>query len=488
MHKFNLKVTGLDKIISAKTENMPYIIGITFVATLGGLLFGYDTAVISGAIGSLRTYFELTAAQTGWAASSALFGCVIGAIAAGVVADHLGRKPGLLLAAFLFTVSALGSAIPDSFTIFIFYRIIGGIGVGIASMLSPMYIAEIAPAHLRGRLVSLNQFAIIFGMLVVYFVNYGIALQGDETWNVQTGWRWMFASETIPALLFLILMILVPRSPRWLMLAGQEEKASVVLNKILSVERAKFALEEIKISLQKQSTERVKLISHGFGWVVFIGVMLSIFQQITGINVFLYYAPEIFSKIGGGSTNAALLQTIIVGAVNLLFTVIAILTVDKIGRKPLMMTGALGMGICITAIGFAAYFKNTDIWLLTFVLGYIASFALSLGPVVWVLLSEIFPNKIRGKAMAIAVGAQWISNFAVSQTFPMMMDNPYLIENFNGGFPFWFYGAMCGLTILFVWKFVPETKGKKLEEMEELWTRKSSEVKAEESMPVEAGV
>lgn len=484
-----IKGHRVDKINSAKTENMSYVVGITFVATLGGLLFGYDTAVISGAVGSLRTYFDLTAAETGWAASSALIGCVIGAIAAGIVADKVGRKSGLLIAAFLFTVSAIGSATPDSFTVFIFYRIIGGIGVGIASMLSPMYIAEIAPAHLRGRLVSLNQFAIIFGMLVVYFVNYGIAIQGDEAWNSQAGWRWMFGSETIPAILFLVLMIFVPRSPRWLMLTGQEEKASVVLNKLLPLDKAKHALEEIKVSLQKnQNKEKVKLISHGFGWVVFIGVMLSIFQQITGINVFLYYAPEIFSQIGGGSTNAALLQTIIVGAVNLLFTVIAILTVDKIGRKPLMMAGALGMGVCITAIGFAAYFQNTDIWLLIFVLGYIASFALSLGPVVWVLLSEIFPNQIRGKAMAIAVGAQWISNFVVSQTFPMMMDNPFLLQNFNGGFPFWFYGAMCGLTILFVWKFVPETKGRKLEEMEALWTRKSSKVQADKPKPVEAVV
>lgn len=457
-----------------EAQNLPYIIGITLVATLGGLLFGYDTAVISGAIGSLRSYFGLTAMETGWAASSALAGCVVGAATAGWIADKYGRKPGLLLAAFLFTVSAIGSAIPENFTVFVIYRIIGGVGVGIASMLSPMYIAEIAPAHLRGRLVALNQFAIIFGMLVVYFVNYGIALQGDEAWNVQTGWRYMFGSETVPAALFFFLMLLVPRSPRWLVLAGHENKAFEVIARIMNPEYAKNAIVEIKESLQQnKQSEKVKLFGQGFGLVIFIGIMLSVFQQVTGINVFLYYAPEIFSKLGGGSTDTSLLQTIVVGAVNLLFTVVAILTVDKLGRKPLMIAGATGMGICISAIGFAAYLQSTDVWLLVFVLGYIASFALSLGPVVWVLLSEIFPNKIRGKAMAIAVMAQWVSNFVVSQTFPMMMDNSFLMDNFHGGFPFWFYGAMCGITILFVWKFVPETKGRKLEDMEQLWLKKT---------------
>lgn len=454
--------------------NLPYIVGITLAATLGGLLFGYDTAVISGAIGSLRTYFDLNDVQEGWAASSALVGCIGGAAIAGWLADRFGRKPGLLAAALLFTISAIGSAIPDTFTEFIVYRIIGGVGVGIASMLSPMYIAEIAPEHLRGRLVSLNQFAIVFGMLVVYFVNYGIAMQGDAAWNVETGWRWMFGSETIPAALFFLLLLFVPQSPRWLMLVGREQQADTVLSRIMNPGYAKKALAEIKHSLhQDRALPKVRIIGQGFGWVVFIGIMLSVFQQITGINVILYYAPRIFSQLGGGTTDTALLQTIVVGAVNLVFTVIAILTVDRLGRKPLMIYGSLGMGICITAVGTTAYLQITDSWILIFMLGYIASFALSLGPVVWVLLSEIFPNQIRGRAMAIAVAAQWISNFAVSQTFPMMMGNSFLMDNFHGGFPFWLYGAMCVVTILFVWKFVPETKGRKLEDMEALWRKKS---------------
>ncbi|AHM63134.1 D-xylose transporter XylE [Flammeovirgaceae bacterium 311] len=455
-------------------QNMPFIVGITLVATLGGLLFGYDTAVISGAIGSLRDYFQLSDLEMGWAGSSALVGCMIGAAVAGLIADRFGRKPGLLIAAVLFFISAIGSAMPDSFTTFIIYRIVGGIGVGIASMLSPMYIAEIAPAHLRGRLVSFNQLAIVTGMLIVYFVNYYIALQGDEVWNLNTGWRWMFGSEAIPAGLFFFLVLVVPRSPRWLVLAGKEAKAVEVLTKIMNADYAKRAVAEITASLHRDSlAPKVKLIGQGFGWVLFIGIMLSVFQQITGINVILYYAPEIFKQLGGGTTDAAMLQTIVVGAVNLVFTVVAIATVDRWGRKPLMIIGSLGMGICISAVGFAAYTQNTGVWILLFILGYIASFALSLGPVVWVLLSEIFPNQIRAKALAIAVFAQWLANFAVSQTFPMMLGNPYLNENFHGAFPFWLYGAMCVVTIIFVWKYVPETKGRKLEEMEDLWRKKS---------------
>ncbi len=471
----------MDKNVVTAKQNYTYIISITLAATLGGLHFGYDTAVISGAIGSLRTYFDLTSAQTGWAASSALVGCVVGAGVAGFLADRFGRKPGLLLAAALFLISAIGSAIPESFTVFIIFRIVGGVGVGVASMLAPMYIAEIAPAHLRGRLVSLNQLAIVFGILVVYFVNYGIASMGGAEWNTEIGWRYMFGSETIPAALFFILMLFAPRSPRWLMLVGREEQAKGVLTKIVNGEYARVAIEEIKESLHvKDKHAKVRIIGQGFGFVLFIGIMLSVFQQITGINVILYYAPEIFSQLGEGA-DTALLQTIVVGIVNLLFTVVAIVTVDRWGRKPLMIAGAIGMGICMTAVGFAAYYQNKDIWILLFILGYIASFALSLGPVVWVLLSEIFPNQIRAKAMAIAVAAQWISNFAVSQTFPMMMDNETLLNNFNGGFPFWVYGFMCLITVLFVWKFVPETKGKKLEEMEALWRKKTDFVAASAS-------
>jgi len=465
--------------------NNKYLLRLTIVATLGGLLFGYDTAVISGTVSSLESFFVLpfglgeTAANArlGFVVSSALIGCIIGGIAGGLISKKLGRKNGLILAAILFLISALGSAMPEVFIkpighgdhtfiyIFIGYRIIGGIGVGLASMLSPLYISEISPAKIRGRLVSMNQFAIILGMLVVYFVNYHIAKQGDGSWLSTVGWRWMFASELIPAGLFLMMLFSVPDTPRSLVLKSKPEKALEVLTKVNGAEEAKKILAEIQNTVVSHSG---KLFSYGFA-VIVIGILLSIFQQFVGINVVLYYAPEIFKNMGSG-TNTALLQTIIVGSVNLSFTVLAILTVDKFGRKPLMVIGALCMAASMFALGTTFFTQAAGIGALVFMLIYVAGFAMSWGPVTWVLLSEIFPNKIRGRALAVAVAAQWISNYIVSWTFPMMDKNTYLLEKFNHGFAYWIYGVMGLLAMLFVWKFVPETKGKTLEEMEKIWT------------------
>ena len=417
-------------------------------------------------------------ARLGLVVSSALIGCIIGGILGGVVSKKLGRKNGLVLAALLFLVSAVGSAMPEMFLrpigeadhtyiyIFIVYRIIGGIGVGLASMLSPLYIAEIAPAKIRGKLVSMNQFAIIFGMLVVYFVNYYISLQGDDTWLNTVGWRWMFASEVIPASLFLVMLLFVPDTPRSLVLKSKPEKALAVLTKVNNQEEAKTILAEIQNTVVSHSG---KLFSFGAA-VIVVGILLSVFQQFVGINVVLYYAPEIFKGMGSG-TDVALLQTIIVGSVNLIFTVLAIMTVDKFGRKPLMIIGALGMALSMFALGTTFFLESVGIGALVFMLCYVASFAMSWGPVTWVLLSEIFPNKIRGKAMAIAVAAQWISNYLVSWTFPMMDKNSYLLEQFNHGFSYWIYGVMGLLAMYLVWRFVPETKGKTLEEMEKMWEK-----------------
>lgn len=469
------------------SANTGYLLKLTLVATLGGLLFGYDTAVISGTVSSLESFFilpfglgEMEAnARLGLVVSSALIGCIIGGISGGIISKKLGRRNGLILAAVLFLLSAIGSSMPEMFLkpvgeadhtfiyIFIFYRIIGGIGVGLASMLSPLYIAEIAPAKIRGKLVSLNQFAIIFGMLVVYFVNYFIAKQGDDSWLSTVGWRWMFASEIIPAALFLFMLIFVPDTPRSLVLKNRPEKALDVLTKVNGVEAANKILAEIQNTVTSDSG---KLFSFGFT-VIVIGILLSVFQQFVGINVVLYYAPEIFKSMGSG-TDVALMQTIIVGAVNLLFTVLAIMTVDKFGRKPLMIIGALGMAISMFALGTTFFMESVGIGALVFMLLYVASFAMSWGPVCWVLLSEIFPNKIRGRALAVAVAAQWISNYVVSWTFPMMDKNSYLLEKFNHGFAYWIYGIMGIIAMWIVWKYVPETKGKTLEEMEDIWKKK----------------
>ncbi len=533
-----------------KTSNL-YIMSLTLVAALGGLLFGYDTAVISGTTGALKETFvqplmndahmasivivefkivaticfaliaglissflfrlfgkikgiifsillltitglvvynkflslpneiseALANSINGFIISSALLGCIIGGSIAGYISQTMGRKLGLIMAAVMFTISAIGSALPDTlnfmgtevFTSFIFFRVLGGVGVGLASMLSPMYISEIAPAKIRGTLVSWNQFAIIFGMLVVYFVNYFIAKGQSEEWINTIGWRWMFASEAIPCILFIIMLFFVPETPRFLVFKDQDEKAEAVLKKLDSDDIGQI-MNSIKESLL---VKNAPWLSFG-GIVIIIGILLSVFQQFVGINVVLYYAPEIFRTMGSG-VDTSLLQTIIVGLVNLIFTIIAIVTVDRFGRKPLQIIGALGMAISMTWLGLAFFLSegSPGMGAIIAMLTYTASFALSWGPVVWVLISEIFPNAIRG-AMSIAVAAQWVANLTISWTFPIMNDSTYLNDRFHHGFAYWIYAIMGVLAAIFMYKMVPETKGKTLEEMEKLWKKKTA--------------
>ena len=470
----------------------PYVVLLTLIATLGGLLFGYDTAVINGAVDSLKAYFvdprfadlanpaQANAANAllGFVVSSALIGCIIGGLIGGWVSTNIGRKRGLIIAAVLFLISAIGASAPEfPFAAighggpaymgnFVFYRILGGIGVGLASMLSPMYIAEIAPPKVRGNLVAWNQFAIIFGMLVIYFVNFGISKSGSgDAWLNSIGWRYMFLSGAIPAGLFLLLLFLVPETPRYLMLKGNETAARAVLAKLVTKEEGEKELAEVRASLSEHHSG--KLFSFG-GLLIFIGIMLSVFQQFVGINVVLYYATDIFKGMGM-NTNASLFQTIIVGAVNLAFTTVAIFTVDRFGRRPLQIAGALIMAVSMMSLGTAFWIGGQGMLALVSMLVYTAGFAVSWGPVTWVLLAEIFPNQIRGKAMALAVAMQWIANYLVSWTFPILDKNPYLVEHFKHGFAYWIYGVMGVLAAVFMAKMVPETKGRSLEQMQTLW-------------------
>lgn len=447
-----------------------YVVAVCLIATLGGLLFGYDTAVINGAIGFLQKHFDLSPAMTGWTSSCALLGCVLGVAFAGVFSDWMGRKRTLLLAGALFLASSVGTALPQTLGQLVFFRILAGVGVGIASMASPMYIAEVAPSQWRGRMVATNQFAIVSGMLLIYFVNYFIARRGAPDWQVTTAWRWMFASGIVPSALFLALLALTPESPRWLAKRGRVDDARRILSRIGGPD---FAAHECRAILNAPTCDAGflgLLTQPRLRRVVFLGIALAVLQQVTGINVFLYFGTEIFKQLGS-SVDVALMQTIVIGAVNLLFTIVAIWTVDKLGRKPLMILGAAGMGLCLVAMGLAAQVGMIAVGILPFVLGYIACFALSVGPVTWVLLSEIFPTAIRGRALSLATFCLWSANFVVSQTFPMMDNHAALIRRFNHAFPFYVYAGFCAVLVAVVWAWVPETKERSLEEIEASWER-----------------
>ncbi len=481
-----------------QTGSKSYLFSIVLVAVLGGLLFGYDTAVISGAEKGLQAFFmeakdfTYTNGWHGFTSASALIGCIIGSALSGFLATNLGRKKSLIVAGLLFFISALGSMYPEFlfFTkgtptyslliMFNIYRVIGGIGVGLASAICPMYIGEVAPSNIRGMLVSWNQFAIIFGQLVVYFVNFFIlgdhiqplveemgkgiaAITPAAQWTVTTGWRYMFGSEAVPAGLFALLICFVPETPRYLVSIGQDNKALSVLSKINGSSKAAQILQDIKDTMMVKTE---KLMTYGF-MCIFIGIMLSVFQQAVGINAVLYYAPRIFGDMG---MENPMVVTVFMGVVNILFTLVAIFTVEKWGRKPLLIWGSLGMAL--GAFGVAITFGHAGLELVTAasIMVYAASFMFSWGPITWVLIAEIFPNTIRGGAVAIAVAFQWIFNFIVSSTFVPMF-NMHLSEgdDFGHWFTYGLYGIICVIAAIFVWRLVPETKGKTLEDMSRLW-------------------
>ncbi|MGM9742154.1 MAG: D-xylose transporter XylE [Candidatus Cryptobacteroides sp.] len=486
-----------------------YLFSIVLVAVIGGLLFGYDTAVISGAEKGLQAFFlqakdfAYTDFLHGITSASALIGCIIGSAISGLAATHLGRKRSLIMSGVLFFLSALGSCCPEfifftkgqaSLSLLIafnLYRILGGIGVGLASAICPMYIAEVAPSGIRGTLVSWNQFAIIFGQLVVYFVNfiilgdhivpvieklgngiYQVVNAGEAAWSIYEGWRYMFVSEAVPASIFTLLLFLVPETPRYLVMNGCEGKALAVLERINGKSEAQDILSQIRETV---SDKTEKLFS--YGWlVIFVGIMLSVFQQVVGINAVLYFAPRIFESLGLGDP---MMQTVMMGFVNISFTLLAILTVEKWGRKPLLIGGSLGMAAGAAGVAITSMFPGMPpVIAVISIMVYSASFMFSWGPICWVLIAEIFPNTIRSAAVAIAVAFQWIFNFIVSSTFlPLYNMSIGGMENFGHAFTYFLYGAFCVIAALFVWKLIPETKGKSLEDMSRLWRGNAKEDK-----------
>ncbi|MBR6197732.1 MAG: D-xylose transporter XylE [Bacteroidaceae bacterium] len=477
-----------------------YLFSIVLVAVIGGLLFGYDTAVISGAEKGLQAFFmgatdfQYTDFWHGFTSSSALIGCIIGSSISGLLASNWGRKKSLIFAGIMFFISAWGSMCPETMVlakgepnltlliVFNIYRVIGGVGVGLASAVCPMYIGEIAPSGIRGMLVSWNQFAIIFGQLVVYFVNFFILgdhtqpviesigqginqlVPGSDPWTIATGWRYMFGSEMIPAGLFAILICFVPETPRYLASIGEDAKAESILAKINGVSKAKEILHDIKETMVVKTEP---LMTYGF-ICIFVGIMLSVFQQAVGINAVLYFAPRIYGAMG---FDDPMKLTVFNGIVNLGFTCVAIFTVEKLGRKPLLIVGSLGMAL--GAIGVACTFdgaingeETKQLLCMISLMVYSASFMFSWGPICWVLIAEVFPNTIRGGAVAIAVAFQWIFNWIVSTSFVPMANS------LGYAFVYTLYGIICVVAAVFVWKLVPETKGKTLEDMTKLWKDK----------------
>lgn len=481
--------------------NYGLVVMLTIAATLGGLLFGYDTAVISGATDAITYNFVTprhlseSAANfwSGFAIGCALLGCVIGAAIAGPISTRFGRRTGLLISGVLFFVSSIGAGFPefgfsalgfkgpDALPIFIFYRLMGGTAIGMASMLAPMYIAEIAPPSTRGLLVTFQQIAIVVGINLVYFVNWFVQSMGDHEFLMNLGWRYMLASAAIPATLLIVFMLIVPETPRFLVLKDRSAEALALLKRLGGGD-PDTTLKEIQGTLTQHTRPLLS-----FGWLVlFVGIMLSVFQQVVGINAVLYFAPKMFQNMGASQNDAYLQSAWFVGVTMTLFTLVATATVDRLGRKPLLVWGALIMAAAMLTLGTlfhlhlvsatvqagASAAGGSSYVAIAAVVVYIIGFSFSWGPVTWVMLSEIFPNSIKGKAMSIAVAAQWIANFVVSQTFPMMDGSSSLNAAFNHGFAYWLYGAGGLLAALFVLRFVPETKQRSLEAIEQLWSKR----------------
>lgn len=472
-----------------RKHNTGYILRICGIAALGGILFGYDTAVISGAIEALKAYFDLSPAETGWAVSNVVIGCVVGAFGAGPLAGRYGRKKALVVAAFLFTVSAVGAALASTFTWFVIYRIIGGLAVGLAATVSPMYMSEVSPKDMRGRALSMQQFAIVFGQIVIFYVNFKIASYASEAWLIEMGWRWMIGSEVIPCLLFTALVFVIPESPRWSVMVGRDDQALAMLTRVSNAEHAKSVLREIKESLRQDEQHRKQKLNYGdvrVRFILFVGCMIAMLQQVTGVNVMMYYAPVVL-KIVTENAQEALFQTIWIGVLQLVGSVIGAMLMDRLGRIPLMRWGTLGTIVGLLITSYALYTQATGYFALFGMLFFMVFYAMSWGVGAWVLVSEIFPNRMRSQGMSIAVGCMWLANFVVAQSFPMINDQPYLFSTFHGAFPMWVFAACCLFSYWFIARFIPETKGVSLERMEDVVMAKRYRQPLSEIVTVEDG-
>jgi len=435
-----------------------YLLLVCFVAAAGGFLFGFDTSVISGVIEYLVPKFDLSVAEKGWTVSCILIGCMAGSAFSGIISRKYGRKKALMFAAVIFFLSSVGCAFSNTHTIFIVFRMIAGVSVGAASALAPIYIAEVSPAKHRGKLLTINLIAIVLGQTSAFFSNYALQNVGGEN-----NWRWMIGVMAIPSFLFLFFLFFVPESPRWLVEANKDHEALKVLRRLNSESIVESVFKDIKESLKQTSAKLSDLFKKPIFKLLIIGCLLSVFQQVTGINIIMYYAPSIF-KAAHFAQSSALFQTALIGLVYLVFSLLAFLFVDKLGRKPLMIYGSIGMGVFLILLALAFILGWPGYFILYCIMGFIASFGFSLGPVVWVLIPEIFPNHYRSEGVAISVFIMWVSNFVVSVSFP------YLLDALQG-YAFFIYAVMCALCLLFSIIMLRETKGKTLEELENLYEK-----------------
>jgi MFS transporter, SP family, arabinose:H+ symporter len=436
-----------------------YTLLVSVIAAVGGLLFGYDNGVVAGALPFFSKHFALDNIKEGLSVSNLVIGAILGAIFAGMLTDRFGRKKILIFTAFLYIFTAILSGIANTFTELVIARMLGGVAIGLSSVASPMYIAEVAPAAIRGKLVTINQLTIVGGIVLAYIVNLLLVNTGPDNW------RYMFCAQAVPAALFFFALFIIPESPRWLINKGFPEKALEIFTRIGGTKHAEFEVAEVQKAGKHEEGSLRELFRPGYRKALVIGVVLAFFSHMVGINAVSYYAPKIFMQSGSGSENMAIFASLLVMLTMFVFTILTIFIIDHIGRKPLLLIGCIGMGVAFIVTGAA--FQSTNInrmWILASLMLYDASFAISMGGVIWAYLSEIFPNKVRGRAMSFATMTLWITEFIVAQTFP------WLVDNIKGN-TFYLYSAICFISFVFVWFFVVETKGKSLEEIEAMWKK-----------------